>query len=30
MQNAAGKFVPPTMQTYMAAAAGADWSKVQN
>ena len=30
MQNAAGKFVAPTMATFAAAAASADWSKVQN
>ena len=30
MQNAAGKFVSPTMDAFAAAAASADWSKVQN
>jgi phosphate transport system substrate-binding protein len=30
MQNAAGKFVAPTMATFAAAAASADWSKVQS
>jgi phosphate transport system substrate-binding protein len=30
LQNASGKFVAPTMQSYTAAAAAADWSKVQN
>jgi phosphate transport system substrate-binding protein len=30
LRNKAGKFVSPTMDTYKAAAASADWSKVQN
>ena len=30
LQNKAGKFVTPTMDSYKAAAASADWSKVQN
>jgi phosphate transport system substrate-binding protein len=30
MQNHAGKFVSPTMEAFAAAAANADWSKVQN
>ena len=30
LQNKAGKFVTPTMASYKAAAASADWSKVQN
>jgi phosphate transport system substrate-binding protein len=30
MQNKAGKFVAPTMAAFKAAAANADWSKVQN
>ena len=30
LQNASGKFVAPTMKSYTAAAAAADWSKVQN
>jgi phosphate transport system substrate-binding protein len=30
MRNKAGKFVVPTMASYQAAAASADWSKVQN
>jgi|KBSMisStaDraftv2_1062788.scaffolds.fasta_scaffold155254_2 phosphate transport system substrate-binding protein len=30
LQNKAGKFVSPTMESYKAAAAAADWSKVQN
>jgi phosphate transport system substrate-binding protein len=30
LQNKAGKFVTPTMNSYKAAAASADWSKVQN
>jgi len=30
MQNHAGKFVTPTMEAFAAAAANADWSKVQN
>jgi phosphate transport system substrate-binding protein len=30
MQNKAGKFVAPTMAAFEAAAASADWSKVQN
>jgi phosphate transport system substrate-binding protein len=30
MKNQAGKFVAPTMATFTAAAASADWSKVQN
>jgi phosphate transport system substrate-binding protein len=30
LRNKAGKFVSPTMASYQAAAASADWSKVQN
>ncbi|HVZ09378.1 phosphate ABC transporter substrate-binding protein PstS [Rhodopila sp.] len=30
LQNQAGKFVAPTMDTFQAAAKNADWSKVQN
>ena len=30
LENQAGKFVAPTMATFQAAAANADWSKVQN
>ena len=30
LQNAAGQFVSPTMDSFIAAAANADWSKVQN
>ncbi len=30
LRNKAGKFVAPTMASYQAAAASADWSKVQN
>jgi phosphate transport system substrate-binding protein len=30
LQNKAGKFVAPTMEAFKAAAANADWSKVQN
>ncbi len=30
LRNKAGKFVSPTMDSYKAAAASADWSKVQN
>ena len=30
MRNKAGKFVAPTMESFEAAAASADWSKVQN
>ena len=30
VRNKAGKFVSPTMESYQAAAASADWSKVQN
>jgi phosphate transport system substrate-binding protein len=30
LRNKAGKFVSPTMDSYKAAAANADWSKVQN
>jgi phosphate transport system substrate-binding protein len=30
LQNKAGKFVSPNMESYKAAAASADWSKVQN
>ena len=30
LQNKAGKFVAPTMAAFQAAAASADWSKVQN
>ncbi len=30
MRNRAGKFVTPDMKTFAAAAANADWSKVQN
>ena len=30
LQNKAGKFVAPTMDSFEAAAASADWSKVQN
>jgi phosphate transport system substrate-binding protein len=30
LRNKAGKFVTPTMESYKAAAASADWSKVQN
>jgi phosphate transport system substrate-binding protein len=30
LKNAAGKFVAPTMESFAASAANADWSKVQN
>jgi phosphate transport system substrate-binding protein len=30
LRNKAGQFVTPTMESYKAAAASADWSKVQN